>query len=55
MQEMKNVVDQTEKEEVGQRFDFKGSKTELTLKEKDKQLVVISDDDYKLNAVLDIP
>ena len=53
MQEMKNVVDQTEKE-VGQRFDFKGSKTELTLKEKDKQLVVISDDDYKLNAVLDI-
>ncbi|MCW5784832.1 MAG: DUF520 family protein, partial [Nitrospirales bacterium] len=26
MQEMKNVVDQTEKE-VGQRFDFKGSKT----------------------------
>jgi uncharacterized protein YajQ (UPF0234 family) len=53
MQEMKNVVDQTLKE-VGQRFDFKRSKTELTLKEKDKQLVVISDDDYKLNAVLDI-
>jgi len=53
MQEMKNVVDQTLKE-VGQRFDFKGSKTELTLKEKDKQLVVISDDEYKLNAVLDI-
>jgi cyclic-di-GMP-binding protein len=53
MQEMKNVVDQTLKE-VGQRFDFKGSKTDLTLKEKEKQLVVISDDDYKLNAVLDI-
>ena len=53
MQEMKNVVDQTLKE-IGQRFDFKKSKTELTLKEKEKLLVVVSDDDYKLNAVLDI-
>jgi uncharacterized protein YajQ (UPF0234 family) len=53
MQEMKNVVDQTLKE-IGQRYDFKGSKSELTLKEKEKLLVVQSDDDYKLNAVLDI-
>lgn len=53
MQEMKNVVDQTLKE-IGQRYDFKGTKTELTLKEKDRQLIVISDDDYKLRAVLDI-
>ncbi len=53
MQEMKNVVDQTQKE-IGQRFDFKGSKTELTLKEKERELIVLSDDDYKLNAVLDI-
>jgi cyclic-di-GMP-binding protein len=52
-QELKNAVDQTVKE-IRQRFDFKGSKTELTLKEKEKQLVVISDDEYKLNAVLDI-
>ena len=53
MQEMKNVVDQTVKE-VGQRYDFKGSKTELTLKEKEKQLAVLSDDEYKLKAVLEI-
>lgn len=52
-QELKNAVDQTVKE-VRQRFDFKGSKTELTLKEKEKQLVVVSDNEYKLNAVLDI-
>ncbi|HEX3204131.1 MAG TPA: YajQ family cyclic di-GMP-binding protein [Nitrospiraceae bacterium] len=52
-QELKNAVDQTVKE-IRQRFDFKGSKTELTLKEKEKQLVVVSDDEYKLNAVLDI-
>jgi uncharacterized protein YajQ (UPF0234 family) len=53
MQEMKNAVDQTLKE-IRQRFDFKDSKTELTLKEKEKELVVVSDDEYKLKAVLDI-
>ena len=53
MQEMKNAVDQTTKE-ISQRYDFKGSKTELTLKEKERELIVLSDDDYKLNAVLDI-
>lgn len=53
MQEMKNVVDQATKE-IKQRFDFKDSKTEITLKEKERELVVISDDDYKLNAVNEI-
>jgi len=53
MQEVKNAQDQTMKE-IRQRFDFKGSKTDLTLNEKDKQLVVVSDDEYKLKAVLDI-
>jgi len=53
MHEVKNAIDQTMKE-VGQRFDFKGSKTDITLKEKEKTLDVLSDDDYKLNAVLDI-
>ena len=53
MQEMRNVVDQATKE-IKQRFDFKDSKTEITLKEKEKELVVVSDDEYKLNAVNDI-
>ena len=53
MQEVKNAIDQTMKE-IRQRFDFKNSKSDLTLKEKGKELVVISDDDYKLKAVLDI-
>jgi len=53
MQEMKNVVDQATKE-IKQRFDFKDSKTEITLKEKEKELVLVSDDEYKLNAVSDI-
>lgn len=53
MQEMKNVVDQATKE-IKQRFDFKDSKTEIALKEKEKELVVVSDDEYKLNAVNEI-
>jgi len=55
MQEMRNVVDQATKE-VKQRFDFKDSKTEITLreKEKEKELVIVSDDEYKLKAVIDI-
>src|SRR5947208_15240138 len=53
MQEVRNAVDQTLKE-VSQRFDFKGTKTELTLKEKEGELVVVSDDEYKLKSVVDI-
>jgi len=53
MQEMKNVVDQATKE-IKQRFDLKDTKTEITLKEKEKELVLVSDDEYKLNAVNDI-
>lgn len=53
MQELKNALDQATKE-IKQRFDFKDSKTEITLKEKEKELVVVSDDDYKLKAVHEI-
>ena len=53
MQELKNALDQATKE-IKQRFDFKDSKTEITLKEKEKELTVISDDEYKLNAVNEI-
>ncbi len=53
MQELKNALDQATKE-IKQRFDFKDSKTEITLREKEKELVVLSDDDYKLKAVQDI-
>jgi uncharacterized protein YajQ (UPF0234 family) len=53
MQEVKNAIEQATKE-IRQRFDFKGSQTELTLKEKEREMVVLSDDEYKLNAVLEI-
>jgi Uncharacterized protein conserved in bacteria len=51
MQEMDNAIRQAERE-ISTRFDFKGTKTEITL-EKDK-LIIISDDEYKLKSVLDI-
>lgn len=53
MQEAKNAIDQALKE-IHQRFDFKGTKTELTLKEKENELVIVSDDEYKLKSVADI-
>lgn len=51
MAEVTNAVTQTVKE-IGQRFDFKGSKSGIT-EEKDA-LVIISDDEYKLKSVVDI-
>ena len=53
MQEVKNAVDQAMKE-IRQRFDFKGSKTDMTLMEKERVLTVVSDDEFKLKAVIDI-
>lgn len=53
MNEVKNAVSQATME-IRQRFDFKNSKSEITLEEKESQLVVISDDDHKLKSVLDI-
>jgi uncharacterized protein YajQ (UPF0234 family) len=53
IQEVRNAIDQALKE-IHQRFDFKGTRTELTLKEKESELIVVSDDDYKLKSVVDI-
>jgi len=51
MQEVDNAVNQAIKE-IGQRYDFKGSKSEITM-EKDV-VKVLADDDYKLKAVVDV-
>jgi uncharacterized protein YajQ (UPF0234 family) len=51
MQELNNAIQQAEKE-IATRFDFKGSKSSIEL-QKDT-LVVVSDDDFKLQNVLDI-
>ncbi|MBI3784473.1 MAG: YajQ family cyclic di-GMP-binding protein [Deltaproteobacteria bacterium] len=50
-QEVDNALNQTRKE-VGQRYDFKGSKTEI--REEKDTITVISDDDFKVKAVIDV-
>jgi uncharacterized protein YajQ (UPF0234 family) len=51
MQEVDNAVNQAIKE-IGQRYDFKGSKSQIT-PEKDS-VKILADDDYKLKAVIDV-
>ncbi|HIX84973.1 MAG TPA: YajQ family cyclic di-GMP-binding protein [Candidatus Megamonas gallistercoris] len=51
MQEMSNAVNQTEKE-ISQRYDFRGSTASIELEE--KSIKIAAEDDYKLNAILDI-
>ena len=40
------------KKEIGTRYDFRGSKSEITLE--GDTIKIVSDDEYKLNAVIDV-
>jgi len=51
MQEVDNAVNQTIKE-IAQRYDFKKSKSEITLE--NESIKVLADDDFKLKAVVEI-
>ena len=51
--EVQNAVNQGNKE-ISQRYDFKGSKSEVTLNQKDSQMVILADDEMKLKNVVDI-
>lgn len=53
IQEVVNAVNQAMME-IRQRFDFKGSKSDIKLEEKDKKIVLISDDEHKMKSVTDI-
>ena len=53
MQEVDNALNQTRKE-IQQRYDFKGTKTEIDFNQKEKLVTVTSDDDFKLKAVIDV-
>lgn len=53
LQEVDNAVNQALKE-IGQRYDFKGSKSSIELNQKEKHLTIISDDAFKLKSVVDI-
>jgi cyclic-di-GMP-binding protein len=50
-QEVDNAINQTRKEII-QRYDFKGSKTEI--REEENAIHIVADDDFKVKAVVDI-
>ena len=50
-QEIDNAVNQARKE-IGQRYDFKGSQTEIELD--DNEIRIFSADDYKVKAVVEV-
>lgn len=51
LQEVDNAVNQAKKE-IDQRYDFKGSKTEIDLGE--TEIKIASDDEFRLKAVVEI-
>jgi cyclic-di-GMP-binding protein len=51
MQEVDNAVHQAQKE-IENRFDFKGSKS--SIERSNEEIILVGDDEYKLNAVTDI-
>ena len=53
LQEVDNALNQARKE-VAQRYDFKGSKASIEFDPKDSKLVLVADDDFKLNALWEI-
>ncbi|MBI4886796.1 MAG: YajQ family cyclic di-GMP-binding protein [Acidobacteria bacterium] len=53
LQEIDNALNQARKE-VAQRYDFKGSKASIEFDAKDSKLVLIADDEFKLNALWEI-
>jgi len=53
MQEVLNAVTQAVKE-IGQRFDFKGSKSSIELDKAKHIITLVSDDEFRLKSVVDI-
>lgn len=52
LQEVDNAINQAQKE-LGQRYDFKGSKSKIDW-DKKNEVSVVGDDEYKLKAVVEI-
>jgi len=53
LQEVDNALNQARKE-VAQRYDFKGSKASIEFDQKESRLVLIADDEFKLNSLWEI-
>ena len=53
LQEVDNALNQARKE-VAQRYDFKGAKAAVEFDQKESKLLLVADDDFKLNALWEI-
>jgi cyclic-di-GMP-binding protein len=53
LQEVDNALNQARKE-VAQRYDFKGTKASIDFDPRESKLVLVADDDFKLNALWEI-
>lgn len=53
LQEVDNALNQARKE-VTQRYDFKGAKASIEFDTRDSKLILIADDEFKLNALWEI-
>jgi cyclic-di-GMP-binding protein len=53
LQEVDNALNQARKE-VAQRYDFKGTKASIEFDPKESRLVLVADDEFKLNALWEI-
>jgi uncharacterized protein YajQ (UPF0234 family) len=51
--ELKNAVE-TANKEIANRFDFKGSDARIELKEKEHEITVFADDEFKVGQVRDV-
>ena len=53
LQEVDNAVNQAQKE-IGQRYDFKGSKSTIEFKRAEDLLVLVADSDFQMRALFDV-
>ena len=53
LEEVQNAVHQS-MVEIRQRFDFKNSKSDITLDKRANQIVLVSDDEAKMKSVIDV-
>ena len=53
LQEVDNAINQAQKE-IGQRFDFKGSKASIEFKRAEALLVLVADNDFQMRALFDV-
>jgi uncharacterized protein YajQ (UPF0234 family) len=53
LQEVDNAVNQAQKE-IGQRYDFKGSKSTIEFRRGEDLLVLVADSDFQMRALFDV-